>query len=244
MELRHYFAIVRHRLVIVVLCLIAGAGGAYISAPNTAIYQARSTIYVGVRSFNAYDPGLFANVQVAGIDRIITTFAEMIDSRPIAEKALSKTHAQRSVDGVLAATTAKPEVNTQLIRVVVQDPDPAVAEQLANAMASSFVDQIESFEPGAAPQAGDVPQLPANVFENASLPNVPQASGVTRRVVLGALFGLAAAVGIALLLEYLDVTVKDQVDAERRFELPILAVIPFERTTAPSTMPERPNVSV
>jgi capsular polysaccharide biosynthesis protein len=37
------------------------------------------------------------------------------------------------------------------------------------------------------------------------------------------------AVGLAFLLEYLDVTVKSPADAERRLELPVLAVVPMQR---------------
>lgn len=242
MELRRYFSILLSRWLLIGICILAGIGGAYLGASHTAKYRARSTIYVGVRQFTAYDAGLYANVQVAGLDRIIATFADMIDSQPIAQAALTNTRAERSVGQLLSETSVDPQPNTQLIRINVVDPDPGVAQQLANAVADAFVNRIESFEPGAAPKPGDVPQLPANVFERASLPTVPQPSGVAKRVILGGLFGFVAAIGIGLLLEYLDITIKDQADAERRLGLPVLGVIPFDRRMPASPTLEREPV--
>jgi capsular polysaccharide biosynthesis protein len=48
-------------------------------------------------------------------------------------------------------------------------------------------------------------------------------------LILGGLFGFLAAAGLAFLLEYLDVTIKSAADAERRLELPVLALIPLDR---------------
>jgi capsular polysaccharide biosynthesis protein len=47
--------------------------------------------------------------------------------------------------------------------------------------------------------------------------------------VLGLLFGLMAAVGLVLLLDYMDLTVKSPEDLERRLDLPVLGTIPHQR---------------
>src|SRR5207302_1780003 len=89
------------------------------------------------------------------------------------------------------------------------------------------------------PKPGDVPQLPANVFERANLPTVPQPSGVAKRVTLAGLFGFVIGVVIGLTLEYLDITIKDQSDAERRLGLVVLGVIPFDRHMTENSPRER-----
>jgi capsular polysaccharide biosynthesis protein len=48
-------------------------------------------------------------------------------------------------------------------------------------------------------------------------------------LLLAALFGFLGAAALAFLLEYVDVTVKNPADAERRLELPVLAVVPMQR---------------
>jgi polysaccharide biosynthesis transport protein len=109
----------------------------------------------------------------------------------------------------------------------VQDIDPGTAQNLANGLADAFVEKIEDFEPSVSPQPGALPQLPAYVYERATLPTTPAPTGLARRVILGGLFGLVAAIAVVFLLEYLDVTIKTAEDAERKLELQVLGVIPL-----------------
>jgi len=239
-ELRRYIAILRRRLLLIVVAVIAGITAAYLTTPKTPGYQAQSTIYVGSRQLGALSNGFVSADQLLGLQQVILTFSKMIDSRPIAADAIDRTGLQKSTRQVLAETNVSPEQGTQLLQVQVTDPSPDVAQRLANGLADSFVSKIEAFEPGSAPQPGAVPQLPAYVFERAALPTNPQPTGLPRRLVLGALFGFVVAVGIVFLLEYLDVTIKGAADAEQRLGLPVLAVIPFEaRLAAESSREQR-----
>ena len=132
--------------------------------------------------------------------------------------------------GLVGATVAFPIPGTLLLDVSVVDPDPAAAQQLANAMSDAFVEGIPEFN-GIAPSDPDgLPRVPAKVFDRAPLPGAPVPNDTTRRLILGALFGFAAAAAAALVLEYLDITIKTAPDAERRLELPVLGVIPMERS--------------
>jgi len=233
-ELRRYLMMVRRRWLLVTITVLAGLAAGYITTPKGSVYTAQSTIYVGARQLSpsGVGNGFVSADLLLGMEAVIKTYAVMIDSQPIAAEAVKRAGIQRSADGVVASTTAAQEPNTQLLLVSVRDPDPAAAQQLANSLADVFVEKIETFEPSAAPQPGAIPQLPAYVFERASLPTVPASNGATRRMFLGLLFGLTAAIGLVSLLEYLDITIKSASDAERRIELPVLGVIPFDRPTA------------
>jgi capsular polysaccharide biosynthesis protein len=226
-ELRRYIAIIRRRWLLVGLTMIAGLAAAYVSTPQVSNYSAQSTLYVGARQFSGTGGNPVSGDAQAGLQSLIQTFAKMIHSQPIAADALRRTGIQRSVGGVVGSTLVIPELD--LIRIRVVDHEPAVAQKLANGLADAFVEKIETFEPSAAPQPGEVPQLPAYVFERAVLPTAPEPTGLSRHLLLGVLFGLAAGIGVVFLLEYLDITIKSAADAERRLELPVLGLIPFER---------------
>lgn len=238
MELRHYFAMLRRRMVLLVLTVAAGLGAAFILTPQTSLYSAVSTIYVGSRQLSVGDRAIVSQDQQVGLQSVIKTFAQMIESGPIAEAALKRTNLQRSAGGVVGEVTAIPVAETQLLKVRATDRDPAAAQQLANAVADAFVDKIASFEPASQPQPGALPQLPAYVFERAKLPLAPNPTGILRRLVLGGLFGFVAGAGGIFLLEYLDITVKTPSDVERRLELPVLGVIPFGEAS-PSIIPSQ-----
>ena len=173
MELRRYLAILRRRLVFIVVCVAVALTGSYITTPQDTKYVAISTIYVGSRQLQSQNNNPNFNDSLQTVERSITTFALMIDSRPTAAAALELTGIPRSEEGVVGATTTYAIPNTQLILVIVSDPDPAIARDLANGMATAFVSKVQQFEPTAQAAEGTVPSLPAYVFERANLPTVP-----------------------------------------------------------------------
>jgi capsular polysaccharide biosynthesis protein len=237
LELRNYLRILRRRMWLIALCVVLAVVAGYANTSRQTLYTASATIYVGTRELTA-NPGQAQQTADAltAVERSILTFAVMIDSTPTAASALRRTGLARSTDSVVAATTAAPIPATQLIRISVVDPDPSVARDLANAMADSFVADVQAFEPGTPAVAGSFPSLPAYLFEPASLPVVPQRESALRNELVAGLFGLVAAAGLVLLLDYLDITVKGVADAERRLELPVLGAIPRSRgQSAPLT---------
>jgi capsular polysaccharide biosynthesis protein len=231
-ELRRYLAILRRRIVLIVLTVAAAAGAAWVSTPQGPAYTSEATLYVGSRQLLGTGQGL-SNDSLLAVERVIQTFAQMIDSTPVAEAALDRTNLPRSAGSVVDATVAAPLPGTQLLRIQVTDASPATAQQLANAMADAFIERVQTLEPTVPAGEGTIPALPAYVFQRAKVPTQPNPLGLTRRLFLGSMFGLVAACGIAFLLEYLDISVKTPVEAERRLELPVLGVIPLQRQTSP-----------
>lgn len=225
MELRRYLELFRRRWVLIAVITLLAIAAAYQATPRDDRYVARSTLYIGSRTIDPDSRDLSSD-RAAALDRLVLTFGVMIDSEPIATRAIGLTGISRSAPGVVAATTATPEPATQLLYIDVVDSDPAAAQAIANGLADAFVEAVQDFEPGTSAGEGDVPVLPAYIFERARLPTVPTPNGLTQNLVLGGLLGLGAAAALVLLLEYLDVSVKSAEDAERLLDLPVLGVIP------------------
>ncbi len=236
MELRRYLDLLRRRWPLIAACLVVGAVIGYWSAPRSTSYRSTAQLYVGTRSL-AQDPTqLYAE---PGLNQVVATFAQKIPSPAFAERAISSTAVPRSVGTVLAETSAAVVPDTTLIDVTVTDPNPAVAQKLANGISDAFVAQIQDYEPGTPAGPGSVPIEPAYVFQPGSLPGAPLPDGVTRHVVLGGIFGLIAAVLAVLLLEHLDVTVRSPERIERRLGLPVLGVVPLRPERSPIALSSR-----
>ncbi len=225
MELRRYLTILQSRAWLIVIIVLLTVGAGYALADQPAQYVARTTLYVGSRSIS-FEPadGELSNDRAAALDRLVLTFSFMVDSEPIARRAAEQLGLDRSAGEIVEATVAAPEPATQLLYIDVTDDDPAVAQALANGLGDAFVEAVQEFEPG--DPEGAVPRLPAYVYQQASLPTEPKPTDGLKTVILAGLFGLLAASGIVFLLDYLNVTIRSAVDAERRLELPVLGVIP------------------
>lgn len=231
MELRRYLAILRRRVLLVALTVVAAVTGAWLSTPRDTVYASAATLYVGFQNLNVR-PGVdapLANDSLAAIERIMRTFSLMIDSQPIAAAALTETDVASTPSAVVAATRAIPVGDTQLMLVRVVDRDPGTAQTLANAVAEAFVEGVQDFEPGGQAGEGTIPSLPAYIFDRADLPTAPEPTGIVRNLLVAGVFGLLVASALTFLLEYLDVTIKGAQDAERRLRLPVLGLIPEHR---------------
>lgn len=250
MELRRYLQILRRKLPLVAMSVLLGMLAGYLITPRTARYTATATLYVGSRVVNP-DPriGELSADRAAAIDRIVQTYAVMIRTEASAAAAVNKAGVGISPQALVGATVTEPVLNTTLLEVSVTNPDPGTAQTLANALTSTFVDRIAELEPGAdaagqtttttgsdngegsgsasSTDGSVVAGIPATVTDPAKLPVVPEPTGLSRNLLLGALFGLVISVGIVALLEYLDITIKSPAEAERRLELPVLGALPL-----------------
>jgi capsular polysaccharide biosynthesis protein len=223
MELRRYILIVRRHARLVAACTLVGLIAALLTLPRVSVYQATTTIYVGNRQFTG--TGTLSEDQGVAVERVARTFAVMLASEPIARDALERTAVQASASAVASRTAARVLPGTSLIIVSYSDTDPTRSQAIANALSDALVEQVQNFEPGVGGE-GQVPVLPAYVFERADLPLAPQPTGAAGRILTGALFGFVIAAAIAFLVDYLDITVRSAESLERHIGLPVLGVVP------------------
>lgn len=230
MELRRYLYLFRRWWLLMVACIVVGASIGFAVTSRTSRYTTSAQLYIGTRLFEQDPSQLYAE---SGLNEVVQTLAEMIPSPSFAEQAISATGVDRSVGTVVSETKTSVVSGTTLIDVLVTDRDPVVAQKLANGISNAFAAQSNNYVPGAAPTAGTVPFESAYVFKDAPRPSVALSNGLTRKVVLGAVLGLIVAVLVVLLLDYLDITIREPGDVEDRVGLPVLGVVPMRPAAAP-----------
>lgn len=230
MELRRYLAILSKRWPLIVATVIVALAVSYLATPRKAIYTAQSTIVVGPRQYSvATGTGTkISSDQLIPVAILINTYSALIPTAPVARDAIARTHVPRSVAQVISETLSQAVPNTQLLRVTVSDPNPAIAQRLATGVANAFVAKVYSFKPDQAATAGSLPTVPVYVFQPAGLPTAPLPDHLKSHLVIAGVFGLLAALALVVVLEYLDVAIKSVEDAERRLQLPVLGVIPYQ----------------
>jgi capsular polysaccharide biosynthesis protein len=229
MELRRYLLLIRQRLVLVILTVVAGLAGGYLITNNTPIYVAQTSIYVGSRQ-----PSNQSVNDILQLDRIIATYAAMVKSSPVAQGAIQASHAPRTAPQVIGETTSLVVPNTNLITISVSDGDPSVAQSLANGVAASFIAQAQNLNSASGSAAGSAPSV--SVFQQASLPGGPIPTSLRRDLILGGLFGFLVSIAVVLLIDYLDISIKNAEDLEHHSALPVLGSIPLGRPKAAASL--------
>jgi succinoglycan biosynthesis transport protein ExoP len=228
MELRRLWLLVWHRRILVVVIVMASLVAGYETTPRLARYQTSATLFVGVPQYSS--SGVFGNDVLLGQQQLAVTFATMVPTLDVVRAAVEETGVRRSPAAVIGETKASVISGTSLIIVTVTDPDPVVAQQLANGISNAFVQQMLKLDPVTSTVTGEKaasPAAPVSLSQEAVLPVAPISNGLARHLILSGLFGLLVAVGLVLLLDYLDLSARTPEDLERRTGLPVLGMIPL-----------------
>ena len=113
-----------------------------------------------------------------------------------------------------------------LIDVAVLDGSPVRARDIANALSDEFVLMVRDLEtsrPGASPDARVV------VEQRATLPTEPVVPKRLQNLALGVAFGILGGVGLALLRDVLDNTVKSRDSLEQIVGAGVVGTVPYDK---------------
>lgn len=129
---RRKWVIVQSVLIVAVVAFVLSARQESVHAASADVLltrQSLSNIVTGVTSPDAYgDPARFVETQ-AGLAR-----APAVAERAIADSQVES----RTAADLLASSTIVPRANADLLRFTVEDADPKIARDLANAYAAAF----------------------------------------------------------------------------------------------------------
>ena len=228
MELRDYGRILRKRWLLILVCLLLGGGAAYgVSSLTTPIYEAQTQMFVSAQSASnnladAAQGGTFTQQRVK-------SYAQIVASPDVLQPVIDQLHLNTTADKLAGQITASAPLDTVLINVSVDDPSPSRARDIANAVSQEFTSQVQSLE---TPVGGGASQVKVTVVKQADLPLTPVSPRTKVNLALGLLLGLAMGVGLAVLRETLDTTVKRMDDLQRATGAGALGMIAYDSDAA------------
>lgn len=230
LDLREILYIIRRRLwILIVLPLTAALAAGVISVfVLDPVYSASTTLWV------IKDDPAQLNLNDVMLSRNLTkTYAEVAKSRAVLTPVADRFKGSNvTVKGLQDSLTVTPVRDTEIISFTVEEKDPALAAQLADAVAKSFQEQIRSY----------MKVENVVVVDEAQQPTSPIKPRKTMNVAIAMVLGFMAAAGLAFLLEYLDTSVKTPEDVARYIDLPVLGVIP-EISLEPEVRARKPSRS-
>lgn len=208
---------------VVVLPFLAAIGTAiFVTARMPKVYEAYGTLFVGHRQIAATE--LTQGVAATQLSQqLVRSYAQVVSSRSIAEAAIRRFDLPTTAGEIQAGLRVLPVSETQVISIAYRTTEPALASRVVNAVAQAFVQESAQLE---TPSATSEPAVKVSIVDRALTPTVPVAPNPLQNAVLGGLLGLAAGVGLAFILDKLDVTIKGKEDVDPHAGAPVLASIP------------------
>jgi capsular exopolysaccharide synthesis family protein len=226
LELRDYIRILHKGWILIVVCILAGvAVAAVYSALITPKYEAKTELYVSVRSSDAGQTADLAQGTTFA-RQAVTSYVSVVNSGRVLSRVIDDLGLDVTTSSLAKQVTATSPLNTVLIDITVTNSNPKQAAAIANSVGKNtayvVVNQLEK-------PSGDTPSLVRiETIQPASAPTKPSSPNVPLNIVLGLLVGLAVGVAVAVLRSVLDSRIHSSHDIEQVTDAPILGGISLD----------------
>ncbi|BBY87344.1 chromosome partitioning protein [Mycolicibacterium tokaiense] len=220
--------------------LISVAAAAAITVLTTPMYQATTRLYVSAAAGGSVAEMYQGNR--LSQERVLS-YTELLKGQTVAQRTVDKLGLDMSAAALSANVEATAKPDTVLIDVSVRDTSPIRARDTANTLSDEFVGLVRELE---TPEAGTPPNARVVVEQRASIPTSPIAPKPARNILAGLGVGLLLGIGLAVLREALDNTVKSRQVLEETAETGVVGSIPLdkERRKEPAIAYESDNSAI
>ncbi len=219
-EYRRYRAILTRWGWLIALCGVIAAASAYVVSERQApLYRTTTLLVVHPPASNGGD----AYTNLLASEELVQFYLTLIKTPPVLQLAA------RQVGGISADELAaevrlsNPGLSTPIIQVEVDDRYPLRAARLADAIATAFARSLRQ-STGNSATTGTI-----SVFAPAVPPTTPYAPQPRRTAAVAGLAGLVLAVGLVLLLQFLDDRIRTAADVEEVMGLVVIGTLGSHR---------------
>lgn len=180
----------------------------------TPIYQANTQILVSQQLDNQQN--LTTN-EIQSNLQLINTYNVIIKSPAILSIVIDELGLETTPGALTNKITVSNANNSQVVNISVEDEQASTAVDIANTVAEVFQKEIPKLM-----NVDNVNILSAAAYSENPSPVKPNKM---LNIAIAIIVGLMVGVGIAVLLEFLDVTVKTESEVEELLGLPVLGMI-------------------
>ncbi|MCV7227518.1 polysaccharide biosynthesis tyrosine autokinase [Mycolicibacterium komossense] len=224
MNLQDLTKVIRVRWITVcVITLVSVLGAVVITLLTTPLYEASTRLYVSTSA------GSSANELYQG-NRLsqerVLSYTELLMGETIAQRTIDKLGLDMTAQDLLTNIKATAKPDTVLIDVKVQDESPVRARDIANALSDEFVVMARELE---TPESGARPDTRVIVEQRAAIPDGPVVPKPGRNIAIGVAIGLLLGIGVAVLRDVLDNTVKTRETLEEITGAGVIGSIPLDK---------------
>lgn len=223
MELRSYLLALRKNWwVVLLLTVLATAGGFVAHQLTPTSFASRVTFYVSTpmpEGTNPQSAGQFAESRV-------NSYVELLSSERLAAMVAQRSGVDLTPREVSQQITAEAQLNTVLVTATVTDQSGPRSLQLAEGVADTFGEMVDDLDnQGRSDSIVVINTVSGPTYLGAVAPSFVKYVG------LGLAVGLVLGVGLALLRELLDNTVRSAELASALVGAPVIGSIAFDKSS-------------
>ena len=201
-------------LIISFIILTTGVSAGLSFYVLTPIYQAQTQLLVNQKPIGQ---DTYSWSQMETDLQLISTYNVIIKSPAILNKVIDELNLKLTSEQLMDQITVSNESNSKVVSILIEDEEPEKAVAIANTVGEVFKKEI--------PNLMSVDNI--NILSEAKLSKsgAPIKPNKFINIATGAIIGMMAGIGLALLIEVLDTTIKNEIDIEEVLDLPIIGLV-------------------
>ncbi|MBR2588840.1 hypothetical protein IKE84_00640 [Candidatus Saccharibacteria bacterium] len=213
-NLKEMFRYILSKFYVVLLVLVAvvSMGEIYSIYIKTPMYNSTTKIVLTEQKQNT----TLTTNDVTLSNNLVKTYSEIIKSRDVLSKVIDDLKLNLTVDQLAGRLSVNSVANTQLINITVSDENAEMAQRIASDIAKVFKAEIASLY-----KIDNV-----QIVDKATIADSPYNVNIAKQTLEFLLIGLAAGIGVVLVMFYLDNTIKSSKTVEDKVGLVVLGVVP------------------
>lgn len=211
-------ALWRHFWIILLSMVIFGAAGfGYANYLITPLYQSDVQMYVNNTDISVGSTSIkFSQGDLLAAQGLVDTYIVILNSRPMLDDVIDELELPYSYEQLKGMIDAEAVNGTEVFQITVTDANRKEAKEIANKIAELLPEHISAVVDGSS----------VRVVQYAVLAGGPCSPNVVKYLCLGIALGFLLSAGIIVLRVLLDKRVHDPEDLAKRYDIPVIAVIP------------------
>jgi capsular polysaccharide biosynthesis protein len=184
----------------------------FVIAPK---YESSTKLFIGKE--NSQDQK-YDNNDVQMYQKLLTTYAEIITTNDLVEKALNEDNLNLESGDVLKSLVVIPRADTQILEIKYVSADNVQSKKVVESITNQFMKTSDEL----------IPNGRVKIIENVKLPEKPISPNKKLNIAVAFLLGFMISIGLTFLLEFLDSTFKTKEQLENIVGVPVIGIIPDE----------------
>lgn len=219
----------RHAFLIVAVTVIGVSIGGFVGLFTPPRYQATTDVMLTVQARS--DSSAWEKTQANSYaQQVIASYTEVITSALVLQPVIDSLGLDTTPQELAPSVNTSTGLKSLVIAISVDQPRPVRAARIANAIGAQFATTV----------AEDLEKRPADAaymvrvvtLQSAAVPTEPSAPNLALDLGVGAVLGLAAGVGLALLRGVLDTSIHSRDELENAADVPVIGSIADDPSAA------------
>lgn len=224
LNLQNVTRVLRTRWITICLTVVAALVLATVlTLLTTPMYQASTRLFVSTSAGSTLSD-LYQGNRLSQ-ERVVS-YTELLMGESLAQRTIDKLGLDMTADDLQKNVKANAKPDTVLIDVAVLDKSAVRARDIANTLSDEFVSMVRELE---TPEGGARPDARVVVEQRASIPSEPVIPKTAQNLAVGLVLGILAGMGLGVVRDILDNTVKQRNSLEELTNAGIVGSIPLDK---------------